>query len=126
MSTARLVDTGPVCAPTSEGLTWWPCRTWVTDSGLAWSVITEENPEGPRLSNAAEHLVGVLSSTRPGYEVRLVEHRPADGVAPTRYTERVVDTAGEVRWQDVTADELLDLFGPTLHTTDPTRKNTPK
>lgn len=124
---ARLIDTGPICYPSPAGLAWRKCRTWITADGIALSVVSElPGDEGKSVTNAAEQIATSLRGTRPGYQVRVIEHYPADSSGPERYAEQLLDDDGTVSWRPVEEAELLELLGETLHTTNPAREDIPQ
>lgn len=127
MSAARLVDTGPVCFTATSAATgrtelvWRHCRTWVTDDGHAWSIVSEAaDATGPTVTDGAEELRKILTDTRPGYVVHVVEHYGPGFEHGERaeYAEQLPD--GGHREVDVA--ELVALLGPLVVETDPTRE----
>lgn len=125
-TTARLVDTGPICYTDFDGhrLVWRPCRTWATPQGEI-SIVTEIGEDGPSVTNSAEKVYAVLQEIRPG--CRVIEHYRADAHSAESFDEILpappeaagVGVHNGARWVRIPPDDLRALLGESLETTRP-------
>jgi hypothetical protein len=112
---ACLVDTGPICYSTPEGLTWRPCRTW-RHPDMTVSIVTEIG-DGPSAAEYPDRIMLALAQVH-GPSFRYVDHHMTgdNDLYVERY--RLLDVV--IRSAVIHSRTLWRLLGTELDTTRPT------